>query len=92
MPSAELLKKLELNYEQWRDLVCPNFGLHRVDEPKAFAGRVHFRSIFGFRASEMRNNKFANGHKGIFALMALITAMPYFRSMDDQTITQNDQL
>jgi hypothetical protein len=57
MPSAELLKKPELNYEQWRDLVCPNFGLHRVDEPKAFAGRVHFRSIFGFRASEMRKNK-----------------------------------
>jgi AraC family transcriptional activator of tynA and feaB len=57
MRSDHLLKTPELNYEQWRDLVCPNFGLHRVGDPTAFAGRVRYRSIFGFQASEMRNNK-----------------------------------
>jgi hypothetical protein len=63
----------------------PNFGVYTPDDPKAFVGRVRSRSIFGFQASEIRNNKsFVNGHKGIFALTALITAMPYFRSLDDQ--------
>jgi AraC family transcriptional regulator, positive regulator of tynA and feaB len=57
MRSAGLLKTPELNYEQWRDLMCPNFGLHRVDDPKAFAGRFRSRHIFGLNASEIRNNK-----------------------------------
>ena len=57
MRSADLLKTPELNYEQWSDLVYPKFGIHRISDPKAFAGRVRFRSIFGFHASEMRNNK-----------------------------------
>jgi AraC family transcriptional regulator, positive regulator of tynA and feaB len=46
-----------LNYEQWRDLVRPNFGLHTIDTPEAFAGRIRSRHIFGLNASEIRNNK-----------------------------------
>src|SRR6201986_5218366 len=57
MRSADLLKTPELNYEQWRDLLRPNFGLYTVADPKAFAGRVRARHIFGLNASEIRNNK-----------------------------------
>jgi AraC family transcriptional regulator, positive regulator of tynA and feaB len=57
MRSADLLDTPELNYEQWRDLLRPNFGLYTIDDPKAFAGRVRSRHIFGLNASEIRNNK-----------------------------------
>jgi hypothetical protein len=57
MRSADLLGTPELNYEQWRDLVRPNLGLYTMDDPKSFAGRVRGRNIFGFQASEIRNNK-----------------------------------
>jgi AraC family transcriptional regulator, positive regulator of tynA and feaB len=57
MRSTELLETPELNYEQWRDLLRPNFGLYSVDNPKAFAGRMRARHIFGLNASEIRNNK-----------------------------------
>jgi len=56
MQSANLRKTPELNYEQWRDLLRPNFGLYTADDPKVFAGRVHSRSIFGLNASEISNN------------------------------------
>jgi len=56
MRSADLLKMPELNYEAWRDLLRPNFGLYTVDDPKVFAGRVRSRSIFGLNASEISNN------------------------------------
>jgi AraC family transcriptional activator of tynA and feaB len=56
MRSADLLETPELNYEQWRDLLRPNFGLYTVDDPKVFAGRVRSRSIFGLHASEISNN------------------------------------
>jgi AraC family transcriptional activator of tynA and feaB len=39
MRSADLLETPQLNNEQWRDLLRPNFGLHTVDDPKAFTGR-----------------------------------------------------
>ncbi|MCA1454106.1 helix-turn-helix domain-containing protein [Bradyrhizobium sp. BRP22] len=45
-----------MNYEQWRDLLRPNFGLYAVDDPRIFAGRVRSRSIFGLNASEISNN------------------------------------
>jgi AraC family transcriptional activator of tynA and feaB len=57
MQSADILKTPELNYEQWRDLVRPSLGLYTMDNPKSFAGRVRCRSIFGFQAAEIRNNK-----------------------------------
>jgi AraC-like DNA-binding protein len=57
MRSADLLQTPELNYEQWRDLWRPICGLHTIDNPKAFAGRVRRRNIFGLNASEIRNNK-----------------------------------
>jgi AraC family transcriptional activator of tynA and feaB len=56
MRSADLLDAPELNYERWRDLLRPDFGVHTVDNPKGFAGRVRSRSIYGLNASEISNN------------------------------------
>ena len=56
MPNADFLSTPELNYEQWRDLLRPNWGLYTPDDPKAFAGRVRSRSICGFNASDISNN------------------------------------
>jgi AraC family transcriptional regulator, positive regulator of tynA and feaB len=46
----------ELNYEQWRDALRPDWGLYTPDNPKSFVGRVRPRSIFGFKASDISNN------------------------------------
>jgi AraC-like DNA-binding protein len=54
---ADLLQTPELNYEQWRDLLRPLYGLHTIDNPKAFSGRLRARDIFGLNASEIRNCK-----------------------------------
>ena len=56
MPNADFLSTPELNYEQWRDLLRPNWGLYTPDDPKAFAGRVRSQSICGFNASDIGNN------------------------------------
>jgi AraC family transcriptional regulator, positive regulator of tynA and feaB len=48
--------KAELNYEQWRDALRPDWGLYTPDNPKSFVGRVRSRSIFGFKASDISNN------------------------------------
>ena len=45
-----------LNYEQWRDMLRPNWGLYTADDPKGFAGRVRSRLICGFNASDISNN------------------------------------
>ena len=93
MRSAELLKIPELNYEQWRDLVCPNFGLHRVGDPKAFAGKVRFRSIFGFQASEMRNNKcLCERTQRDIRLDGVDHCYAVFQVDGRSTIIQNDQV
>jgi AraC family transcriptional activator of tynA and feaB len=55
-PNADVLGTAELNYEQWRDLLRPNWGLYTPDDPKAFVGRVRSRSIYGFNASDISGN------------------------------------
>lgn len=55
-PSADILSTPELNYEQWRDVLRPNWGLYTADDPKAFAGRVRSRIVCGFNASDISNN------------------------------------
>lgn len=55
-PNVDLLGTAELNYEQWRDLLRPNWGLYTADDPKAFVGRVRSRRIYGFNASDISNN------------------------------------
>jgi AraC family transcriptional activator of tynA and feaB len=55
-PSADLLSTPELNYEQWRDMLRPNWGLYTPDDPKGFAGRVRSRRLCGFNASDISNN------------------------------------
>jgi len=55
-PSADFLSTPELNYEQWRDVLRPNWGLYTPDDPKAFAGKVRSRRICGFNASDISNN------------------------------------
>jgi AraC-like DNA-binding protein len=55
-PSADFLSTPELNYEQWREVLRPNWGLYTPDDPKAFSGRVRSRRICGFNASDISNN------------------------------------
>jgi AraC family transcriptional activator of tynA and feaB len=51
-----LLSTPQLDYDQWRDMLRPNWGLYTVDDPKSFAGRVRSRSICGFNAADISNN------------------------------------
>jgi AraC family transcriptional activator of tynA and feaB len=56
MRSSDLLNTPKLNYEQWRDLLRPSFGVYTPDDPTTFVGRVRSRSIFGLNASEISND------------------------------------
>jgi hypothetical protein len=42
MRGADFLNTSELNYEQWRERLGPNWGLYTPDESKVFADRVAF--------------------------------------------------
>ena len=55
-PTPDLLRTAELNYEQWRDMLRPNWGLYTPDEPNGFVGRVRSRLICGLNASDISNN------------------------------------
>jgi AraC-like DNA-binding protein len=55
-PSPDLLSTPALNYEQWREMLRPNWGLYTPDDPNGFAGRVRSRRICGFNASDISNN------------------------------------
>jgi AraC family transcriptional activator of tynA and feaB len=55
-PNGDLLSTAELNYEQWRDMLRPNWGLYTAEDPKGFAGRVRSRRLYGFNASDISNN------------------------------------
>jgi AraC family transcriptional regulator, positive regulator of tynA and feaB len=92
MRSADLLETPELNYEQWRDLLRPNFGLHTVTDPKVFAGRVRSRSIFGLNASEIRNNKcHCERTQSDIRLDGVDHCYAIFQVDGRSTIIQNDQ-
>jgi AraC-like DNA-binding protein len=54
--SGDSLGATELNYEQWRDALRPNWGFYTPDSPQTFAGRVRSRSVYGLEASEISNN------------------------------------
>jgi AraC family transcriptional activator of tynA and feaB len=54
--NADLLSASELNYEQWRDALRPNWGLYTPHDPKTFVGRVRSQSICGFNAANISNN------------------------------------
>jgi AraC family transcriptional regulator, positive regulator of tynA and feaB len=89
MQSADLLETPELNYEQWRDL-----GLYTPDNPKVFAGRVRFRSIFGLNASELLSNNSRHccerTHSDI-RRDGLDHCSAVFQVAGRSTIVQNDQ-
>jgi AraC family transcriptional activator of tynA and feaB len=92
MRSADLLETPELNYEQWRDLLRPNFGLYTIDDPKAFAGRVRSRHIFGLNASEIRNNKcHCERTQRDIRLDGVDHCYAVFQVAGRSTIIQNDQ-
>ena len=55
-PNADFLGTAELNYERWRDLLRPNWGLYTPDDPKAFVGKVRSRSIRGFKGADISSN------------------------------------
>jgi AraC family transcriptional regulator, positive regulator of tynA and feaB len=56
MMRPDSLSTPALNYEQWRDMLRPEWGLYTVDDPKGFAGRVRTRKICGFNVSDISNN------------------------------------
>jgi AraC family transcriptional activator of tynA and feaB len=92
MRSAGLIETPELNYEQWRDLLRPNFGLYTVNDPKAFAGRVRSRHIFGLNASEIRNNKcHCERTQRDIRLDGVDHCQALFQVAGRSTIIQNDQ-
>jgi AraC family transcriptional regulator, positive regulator of tynA and feaB len=92
MRSADLLQTPELNYEQWRDLLRPICGLHTIDNPKAFAGRVRPRDIFGLNASEIRNNKcHCERTQRDIRLDGLDHCFAVFQVAGRSTIIQDDQ-
>ena len=55
-PSPDLLRTPELNCEQWRDMLRPNWGLYTPDDSKGFVGRVRSRRICGLNASDISSN------------------------------------
>jgi AraC family transcriptional activator of tynA and feaB len=92
MRSTDLLETPELNYEQWRDLLRPNFGLYTISDPKAFAGRVRSRHIFGINASEIRNNKcHCERTQRDIRLDGVDHCFAVFQVAGRSTIIQNDQ-
>ncbi|WP_424631533.1 helix-turn-helix domain-containing protein [Bradyrhizobium sp. SYSU BS000235] len=92
MRSADLLQTPELNYEEWRDLLRPIYGLHTIDNPKAFAGRVRPRDIFGLNASEIRNNKCrCERTQRDIRLDGLDHCFAVFQVAGQSTIVQDDQ-
>jgi len=50
---ADLLSTVELNYEEWRALLRPDWGLYTPNDPKTFSGRVRSRNIYGFVAADI---------------------------------------
>jgi AraC family transcriptional activator of tynA and feaB len=92
MRSADLLETPELNYEQWRDLLRPNFGLYTVRDPNAFAGRVRSRSIYGLNASEISNNiRHCERTQRDIRLDGVDHCYAVFQVGGRTTINQNDQ-
>jgi AraC family transcriptional activator of tynA and feaB len=92
MRSADLLETPELNYEQWRDLLRPDFGLYTVDNPKVFAGRVRSRSIHGLNASEISNNiRHCERTQRDIRLDGVDHCYAVFQVGGRSTINQNDQ-
>jgi AraC family transcriptional activator of tynA and feaB len=92
MRSADLLETPELNYEQWRDLLRPEFGLHTVHNPKAFAGRFRPRHILGLHASEIRNSKCrCERTQRDVRLDGVDHCLAIFQVAGRSTVIQNDQ-
>lgn len=91
-PNADLLSTTELNYEQWRDLLRPNWGLYTPDDPKAFVGRVRSRSICGFNASDISGNgrRCERTQKDV-RLDGVDHFYAVFQIAGRSTITQDDQ-
>ena len=82
-PNSGLLNTAEVNYEQWRDLLRPNWGLYTVNDPSAFVGKVRSRSIYGFNTSDMSSNdRGCERTQQDIRRAASTTSMPYFRFLD----------
>lgn len=90
--NADFLSTPELNYEQWRDVLRPNWGLYTLDDPKAFAGRVRSRSICGFNASDISNNiRRCERTKRDIRFDGVDHWYAVFQIVGRSTIIQNDQ-
>jgi AraC family transcriptional regulator, positive regulator of tynA and feaB len=56
LPTVECFNSPELDYEQWREVMRPSWGVYTPDNPKTFVGRIRSRTIFGFSASDIKAN------------------------------------
>ena len=91
-PSADLLGTPELNYEQWRDALRPDWGLYTPDDPKVFAGRATSRSICGLKASDISNNvRRCERTQRDIRLDGVDHCYAVFQIAGRSTIIQNDQ-
>ena len=90
--SPDLLSTPALGYEQWRDMLHPNWGLYTVDDPKGFAGRVRTRNICGFNISDISNNaRLCERTQGDVRLDGVDHYYAVFQIAGRSTIVQNDR-
>jgi len=89
--SGDLSSTVELNYEQWREAVRPDWGLYTPDDPKVFVGRVRPWSIFGFNAADVGNNAVrCDRTQRDFRLDGVDHYYALFQIAGRSTIIQND--
>jgi AraC family transcriptional activator of tynA and feaB len=89
--SGDLPSTVELNYEQWREAVRPDWGLYTPDDPKVFVGRVRPWSIFGFNAADVGNNAVrCDRTQRDFRLDGVDHYYALFQIAGRSTIIQND--
>jgi hypothetical protein len=83
--SDQRLGPAELNYEQWRDALRPDWGLYTPDRPKSFAGHVRSQTICGLKASQISNNaQRCERTRRDIRLDVSTIGMPFFRLVPGQ--------
>ena len=88
--SGSLPGTVELNYEQWREALRPDWGRYTPDDPNDFVGRVRPRSIFGFKAVDVSTNAVRCDRTQRDVLDGVDHYYAVFQIAGRSTIIQND--
>jgi AraC-like DNA-binding protein len=92
MLQSALFSTPELDYEQWREMLRPNWGLYASNDAKRFAGRVHSRNICGFNAADISNNiRHCERTQRDIRLDGVDHCYALFQMAGRSTIVQNDR-